>query len=282
VSAKWLRIETDFVDHPKVLRLASVLRDDEAAAGWYVMRAWSWVSRFCPTGQVRDIDGTALESACKWRGPAGELIAGFLESGWFDEWDKEGQKMGLEAHDWSEHQGRVASKAAKERDRKRAYRAKRAAEDAENVPRDNDGTSGGTDAGRPAQRDVTGRDVTGRIKDIPVEQSSTPSRQVELLDEKQLSLEDNLTDGEFQVFEHWRVTCAHPKAKPTPERKRLIAKQLKLYTIADLQRAIDGCARSAWHMGANDKHRKFDDIELILRDARHIESFMAGTMENAA
>jgi hypothetical protein len=90
-------------------------------------------------------------------------------------------------------------------------------------------------------------------------------------------LEAALTDDEFDVFEHWRVTLDHPKAKPTPERKRLIAKWLKVYSREDLRAAIEGCRRSPHHMGQNDRHTKYDSLELILRDAKHIESFMGMT-----
>lgn len=85
--------------------------------------------------------------------------------------------------------------------------------------------------------------------------------------------EDRLTDDEYAVFEHWRVVMNHPKAVATPKRKRVIADALKHYPVAALQDAIDGCARSAWHMGENDRHTRFDSLELILRDAKNIESF---------
>jgi len=91
---------------------------------------------------------------------------------------------------------------------------------------------------------------------------------------KLVDLESKLSENEFQVFEHWRVTLNHPKAKPTPERKRLIAKALKAYTVQDLQAAVDGVRKSPHHMGQNDRRTVYDDLELILRDAKHIEGFM--------
>lgn len=148
MSAKWLRVESDFVSHPKVGRLAARLGGNEEAAIAYVLRTWSWLSRFCPAGQVRDIDGTSLESACGWRGEPGMLLSHLVAAEFLDALPG----GGWEAHDWADHQGKVAAKAEKEKERKRAYRAKASAD----RPRDN----GGTSAGRPAQRDVTGRDVT--------------------------------------------------------------------------------------------------------------------------
>lgn len=278
MSAKWMRIETDFVDHPKVLRLATILGVSEADAGWYVMRTWSWMSRFCPAGQVRDIDGTSLETSCKWGGEPGQLLAALVRAEWLETWDSDGTPVGWQVHDWAEHQGKVAGKAAKERERKRAYRERRRAELSQSVPRDNHGTGDGTDAGRPAQRDVTGRDVTYVTTSVPlgVPEVVEQARLVEVPPSPvpAEALEDRLTDAEFQVFEHWRQTLRHPKAKATPERKRLLAKALRTYTVEDLQKAITGCSRSPHHMGENDRRTVYDDLELIIRDAKHVESFM--------
>lgn len=167
MSAKWMRVETDFVDHPKTFRLAALLQEPLAEA--YVLRAWTFLSRFCPTGHVRDIDGTALEAACRWRGQPGALLDALVKCEWL-EVSKDG---GWEAHDWSDHQGKVAQRAAKERERKRAYRERKTAEASASVPH----VSHGTSAGHPAQRDVTGRDVTGR--DVTVVEEAPPPRVVE-------------------------------------------------------------------------------------------------------
>lgn len=288
MSAKWMRVETDFVDHPKVRALASILDVTRGDAGWVILRAWSWMSRFCPTGQVvgqptGQVVGHLKMSLAEAAGqhldkPIGteELLSALVSAGLFEE-SADGSISG---HDWAEHQGKVAATAEKERERKRAYRAKASG----NVPGTSRGTSDGTKTGRPAQRDVTGRDVTGRIKETSVELSSTAPLALvgEVSSDPKPNLEAKLTDDEFQVFEHWRVSCRHPRAQPTPERKRLIAKWLPIYGVDGLQRAIDGCAHSAWHQGENDRHKRFDDIELILRDAKHIEGFMQGTAERAS
>lgn len=257
MSAKWLRLESDIVDHPKTGRLESAL--GEPLAGWYVIRALSWLSRFCPTGHVRDNDGTSLESSAKWRGTSGELLTALVSCGWLDV-----VPGGWEWHDWSEHQGKVAHKAAKERERKAAYRARAA----QNVPRDNDGTS----AGRPAQRDVTGRDVTGREKQTLglVEQAPRKAKP------RPMAIKtDDMSDDEWDVFEHWRVTCRHPHALLDPKRLSLIRRWLATpgITVDRLQRAITGCSKSAWHRGENPSRKRYDDLELILRDAKQLEQF---------
>ena len=166
MSAEWIRVETDFVDHPKTAHLRRLLGNDCAEA--YVLRAWSFVSRFCPTGHVRDIDGTALEDACRWCGEDGALLSALVTAGWFDARDT----GGWDAHDWADHQGKVAARAEKERERKRAYRERKAAEASAPVPRTSHGTEERDISPRPAQRDVTGRDVTRR--DVDEEKEAPP------------------------------------------------------------------------------------------------------------
>ncbi len=45
-----------------------------------------------------------------------------------------------------------------------------------------------------------------------------------------------------------------------------------LFTEAELCRSIDGYQRSPHHCGQNDKRTRYDDIEIFLRDAKHIEA----------
>jgi len=78
------------------------------------------------------------------------------------------------------------------------------------------------------------------------------------------------------IFEYWQEVLHHPRAKLDNKRKRLIERALKLHSgnSEPLKHAILGCSRSKWHMGDNPDGKKYDDIELILRDASHIEKFM--------
>lgn len=84
------------------------------------------------------------------------------------------------------------------------------------------------------------------------------------------------SNSEFvvEIFDHWRLKMSKPRAKLDDKRKTLIAKALKIYSADDLKMAIDGCAGSPWHMGQNDRKTKYNDIELILRDAGKIDGFI--------
>ena len=79
-------------------------------------------------------------------------------------------------------------------------------------------------------------------------------------------------DSAARIFAHWQETHGHPRARLDPKRRKVIASALKAYSEADLCRSITGYRNSPHHMGENDRNTVYDDIELMLRDAKHIEA----------
>lgn len=75
-----------------------------------------------------------------------------------------------------------------------------------------------------------------------------------------------------RVFEHWKQIHGHPKAQLDPKRRKVIEAALKAYSPEDLCRAIEGYKNSPHHMGENDRKTVYDDIEIFLRDAKHIDA----------
>ena len=80
-----------------------------------------------------------------------------------------------------------------------------------------------------------------------------------------------------QVFNHWKSVMDSPRSRLDDKRKAVISKALKLYSVAELMEAIDGCAMSDWHMGMNDRHARYNGLDLILRNAEKIDKFIAIT-----
>ncbi len=80
-----------------------------------------------------------------------------------------------------------------------------------------------------------------------------------------------------EVFQHWVAVHRTPRKGPEPvlsaKRRAKITKALCDYGLETCLQAVSGCAMSDWHMGDNPTRKKYDDIELILRDAAHIERF---------
>lgn len=79
-----------------------------------------------------------------------------------------------------------------------------------------------------------------------------------------------------RVFTHW-VTTLKPNSRVpvvlSEKRKRKILQAIDLYGADVCIDAINGCTLSDFHMGRNKSGKKYDDIELILRDSKHIEMF---------
>lgn len=81
-------------------------------------------------------------------------------------------------------------------------------------------------------------------------------------------------DSVLRVFEHWKLTHNHPRARLDDKRMKLVRKALEKYTEGDLCQAISGYKNSPHHMGQNERATVYDDIELMLKDAKHIDAGM--------
>lgn len=75
------------------------------------------------------------------------------------------------------------------------------------------------------------------------------------------------------VFSAWQEATGHHKAVLDPKRKKVITNALKHYSADDLIDACRGIRSSAFHNGRNDDGTVYDGLDLILRDAEHIEKF---------
>lgn len=77
------------------------------------------------------------------------------------------------------------------------------------------------------------------------------------------------------VFDYWVTVMNHTGAKLDSKRKRLITKAKDAgYSIDDCKLAIDGCKATPWNMGDNPNNTIYDSLDLILRDAEHIDRFI--------
>lgn len=81
-----------------------------------------------------------------------------------------------------------------------------------------------------------------------------------------------------RIFEFWKVRHGHARARLDQKRRSKIRQRLcDRYTERDLLDAIEGCALSSWHMGSDPRNTNatvYNDIELICRDAKHVDMFI--------
>ena len=85
------------------------------------------------------------------------------------------------------------------------------------------------------------------------------------------------------VFEYWRDTMGKQKrAIFSEERRLLIGAAIHDYGTETVMEAIRGCSLSAFHMGANKQRKRYDSLDLILRNSDNIERFVQIADENPA
>ena len=85
-----------------------------------------------------------------------------------------------------------------------------------------------------------------------------------------------------EVFNYWVDQTwikRGPRPKLTDPRWRKIELAIYEYGLEEAKMAIRGCTLSPFHMGDNKMRRRYTDIELVLRDAAHIERFISFTVE---
>jgi len=79
-------------------------------------------------------------------------------------------------------------------------------------------------------------------------------------------------DPVMKLFEVWKEAHNHPRALLDPKRKKKIQAALKIgYSVAELEKAIRGYKFSKFHMGENDRNMVYDGLDVMLRDAEHID-----------
>jgi hypothetical protein len=115
--------------------------------------------------------------------------------------------------------------------------------------------------------------LKGHHKDTPPTPTYNPNPNPKPKKKKNTVVFNDLEVG--KVFTYWQETMNHPRARLDGKREKKIKDLLKIgYTVEDLKTAIDGCKASPFHQGQNDRKTVFDDIELICRDASHVDRFI--------
>lgn len=77
-----------------------------------------------------------------------------------------------------------------------------------------------------------------------------------------------------EVFDFWVLTFKKRVTALDEKRRIAIGNAIHLYGIENCKDAIRGCTYSDFHMGRNSAKKVYNEIELILRDAEHVERFI--------
>lgn len=261
----WIKVQSDIFDHPKVVKATRRLTSGDMQIVASLISLWGWVHRNKPDGNLGFLDSEAIAIAARWDGDADKFVEVLIEVGLLDR-DEEGA---LFVHDWEEHNEKL--KKAKW---KRAERARKK-------------TSLHVESCRATSPDVA-PEMRGdeRRGDENIFISSSYEDSLELVPhsssvQKPLAKETVKTvngvssDLVDQVIGHYQAYF--PRRKPGAKERRLIASRIKeeKRTPRELCEAIDGMMISPWHQGQNKHGKKYDSLELVVRDAKHVDDFIS-------
>lgn len=249
----WIKVEKDLSSDPRVLRMASRLRNADVTLGsrarlvivgalvtlWWYADTHIREDDTLPVGadQINELVG--VENFCD-----------LMPSDWLVIVDSNNVKL----IDYTAHNGTTAKKRALGQKRQERHRS--------HVNSDV----------TPPSRSPNANCVTRPREDQDLEKTKNrkrgPSDPVE-----QKSLDGGSAAGPIErVFDHWRAAHRHPRSQLDDKRRKLIRAALETHSEADLCQAITGYLNSPHHMGQNDRATVYDDIEVMIRDAKHVDA----------
>lgn len=238
----WIKFEKSLRTDPRTLRMARALVTQERYTSVLavtlvvgaLVQLWAYMDDHGREDNTLDLSADELDELVGLPG-----FARLMPSDWLVALD-DGR---VELPCFQEHNGAEAKKRALTAKRVERHRAPR-----ETQPQRISVTSALPDQTRPDQDKTKDR----RVPTEPVPQER----------------DDDVTT----VFDHWRQTFGHARAQMDAKRRKLIRDRLNDYTVADLLCAIGGYKNSPHHMGLNDRSTVYDDIEIFLRDAKHVDA----------
>lgn len=265
-SVSWVKLDDRLWSHPKVRR---AWKRSRGSIGLYML-ALTYSAQHETDGLL---DSEWIEDMLPAKKEREQALDALVSAGLFDE-----ESEGFRIHDYLDHnESREDAEARRERDRERKARGGRGGRSKD---------SGGTPDGFHAES-------AGNPSGLRVDSASTrapvPSRPVPSLGETALSANADAGQETLAVLDVARSVPADVQAVfdgwiaatgKSPTRTKLDSKRrnrikvaLKSHGLEDCLAAVRGWKASPHHRGENPQGTVYNDLDLLLRDAAHIEKF---------
>jgi hypothetical protein len=251
------RIPVGYFGHPKTKKLRRKCGPDGIISHLRLIE-FCTVTESRTNGSLAGLDDDDIEIAACWDGSEGHFINALADVGFID-----GESGSYCMHDWEVWQPWVSGAEERSKAAKRAAAARWEKKGVRTAMRN--------DADRNAPR------IDPQCPNTNSKPNSKPNSRSKTNTNKTLSLSKTESDGILLVFDHYRTY--HPRAhrKPHSKQKEWVKIKARLaegYTVEDLKLAIDGCHKSAFHCGDNENGKRYNSLELIVRDGSKVQQFM--------
>lgn len=131
-----------------------------------------------------------------------------------------------------------------------------------------------TERTRKHRSNERGRNVPTTPEGTPPETEADTDTEINSTVELELDVQDvPAADPVEVVWEAWLESTGKLKSVLDPKRRRVIVWALDHYAQDDVVDAVRGWTHSSHHRGENDRRTIYNDITLLLRDAKQIEFF---------
>ena len=153
----WIESHETLRAHPKLKKLARILKIHPAQAIGHLHCLWWWSMNYAPDGNLTNFDPEDIADGAAWDGSPQELIDALVSCGVNGAGFLERVNGQLLIHDWDRYIGKLLESRQSDRDRKRQSRSK-TGQDAE-APRNGQGMSIGCPPDVPSASDGCPADV---------------------------------------------------------------------------------------------------------------------------
>lgn len=114
---------------------------------------------------------------------------------------------------------------------------------------------------------------SGHMLTRPAAVEAVKGKLVHMADARERRESKHRAEAEL-VFRYWQAKLGHTKAMFSRDREaKLVARLREGSTPDELCYAVDGIAKSPWHMGENPGAQRYDGIELLFRNRANVEKF---------
>ena len=274
-------MKKEALKHPKTYDLMARLNVDRPTALGLLTLLWDFTEDSAIQGDIGKWPDGAISRACEWIGEPTVFVTALASAHWIDPHPK----FRYVVHDWPDHCQRwVRGKLAKlGLSFLNCYAdgsivaTTLATTEATIEPSPTRGTEPNrTEPNRTLRRTEPNRTEPNRTEPFGVA-SATPCAATAARKARKKPAE-NRSEDVLAVFAHYRTYHSGTFPAPKSGMKEWVKVRARLsegYTVADLCAAIDGCHRSPYHCGENEKGKVYQNLELIVRDATHVEDLRA-------
>ena len=257
MAGDWVKMRVDLHDDPAVIAVAAALDKTEDEIVGKLLRLWGWADQQTNNGNARSVTRKWIDNKVGAAGFAAALeVAGWLVV----------SSDGITIPNFERHNGQPGKARALTAKRVGAHRAEKS--NAHSVTK----TLPEKRRGEERREEKNKRREEKSSADSASAESCPAGAGPNGAADKAVAASDIRA-----VFAHYRTY--HPRACPKPNSKsqdwRLVLARLhEGYTANDLCDAIDGCHKSPHHCGKNQEGTKYQSLELIVRDSKHVAMFI--------